>query len=116
MYEDDETRPASIEEIAAITPERWKELDDLFARSNEESEKINLVPKSKEGEAYISDRYPVFALFTRYELQEIAHTHCNTFLTETEMREVLYAFLDEGWMEVQEALIKAVEFIASNRE
>ena len=116
MDENDGLKPGTYKDFAAITPERWKELNEWAAESEERMEKVNLVPTSKEGEVYIWDRYPVFALFTRYQLQEMADDQFNTALTEKEMREVHCAFIEDSWMEIEQALIEAVKTVVSNRE
>ena len=90
--------------------------DEWAAESEERMEKVNLVPTSKEGETYIWDRYPVFALFTRYQLQEIADDHFETALTEVEMRDVHCTFVEESWLEIEQILIEAIRTVVSNRE
>lgn len=113
---DDETRPATMEEINSISPERWAELDAMAAEAHEQTEKINLVPHNAAAEQYISDRYPIAALYARADIQEIAISNFETGLTETEIQDVRDAFFDEYPDEIHNAIADAIENVINKRQ
>lgn len=116
MNKDDENKPASIEDLNSISPERWAELDAMSARYQAWREKINLVPQNAGGEQYISDRYPIAALYARADLQEIADSDFDVVLTETEIQSVRDAFFDEYPHEMHEAISNAIEYVLNQRQ
>ena len=116
MNKDDENKPASIEDLNSISTERWAELDAMSARYQAWREKINLVPQNAGGEQYISDRYPIAALYARADLQEIADSDFDVVLTETEIQSVRDAFFDEYPHEMHEAISNAIEYVLNQRQ
>ena len=116
MNKDDENKPASIEDLNSISPERWAELDAMSARYQAWREKVNLVPHNAGGEQYIRDRYPIAALYARADLQEIAESDFDAFLTETEIQSVRDAFFDEYPHEMHEAISNAIEYVLNQRQ
>ncbi|MFZ2556169.1 MAG: hypothetical protein WAZ27_04535 [Minisyncoccia bacterium] len=113
---DDDTRPATMEEINSISPERWAELDTMAAEALEQTEKINLVPHNPMSEQYIHDRYPIAALYARADIQEIAVSNFETGLTEAEIQEVRDAFFDEYPDEIHNAIADAIESVINERQ
>ncbi len=112
----DENEPASIEDFNSISPERWAELDAMSARYEAWREKVNLVPRNAGGEQYIRDRYPITALYARADLQEIAESDFDAFLTETEIQAVRDALFDECPHEMHEAISNAIEYVLNQRQ
>lgn len=116
MNKDDENKPASIEDLKSISPERWAELDAMCAEYDAWREKVNLVPTNAGGEQYIRDRYPITALYARADLQEIAESDFDAVLTETEMQAVADAFYDDFPHEMHEAISNAIEYVLNQRQ
>ena len=116
MNNDDENKPASIEDLNSISPERWAELDAMSARYHAWREKVNLVQFNAGGEQYIRDRYPIAALYARADLQEIAESDFDALLTETEIQAVHDAFFDEYPHEMHEAISNAIEYVLNQRK
>jgi hypothetical protein len=116
MNNNDENKPASIEDLNSISPERWAELDAMSARYEAWREKVNLVPHNASGEQYIRNRYPITALYDRAALQEIAESDFDAILTETEMQVVADAFYDDFPHEIHEAISNAIEYVLNQRQ
>ena len=116
MKNNDENKPASIEDLNSISPERWAELEAMSARYEVWREKVNLVPFNAGGEQYIRDRYPIAALYDRAALQEITESDFDAILTETEMQAVADAFYDDFPHEMREAISNAIEYVLNQRK
>lgn len=112
---EDENKPASIENFTAISPERWAELDAMCAEAERYRELLNLVPFNQGGERYIRERYPVAILYARADLQEIAESSFDALLTETEMQAVCDEFFDEYPDELYCAIVDAIERVVQRR-
>lgn len=112
---DDETKPASIEDFKTISPERWAELDAMCAEAERYRELLNLVPFNQGGERYIRERYPIAVLYARADLQEIAESSFGAFLTETEVQAVHDEFFDEYPDELYFAIVDAIERVIQGR-
>lgn len=106
----------SFEDLTGVSEEQMKEWKRLIAERERRDEIINLVPRNDGGEAYISDRYPVAALYARAEIQEIAWSDFETTLREEEIQEVKYAFIDNYPLEIQMAIVDAIESVLDARE
>lgn len=111
----DENKPASFEDLTGVSEEQMKEWDRLIAERERRDEIINLVPRNDGGEAYISDRYPIAALYARAEIQEIAWNDFETTLTEEEIQEVKCAFIDDYPHEIHVAIVDAIESVLGRR-
>ncbi len=112
---EDETKPASIEDFAAISPERWAELDAMCAEAERYREFLNLVPRNQGGERYIRERYPIAVLYARADLQDIAESSFDTTLTETEVQAVQEEFFNEYPEELHFAITDAIERVVQHR-
>ena len=111
----DENKPASFEDLTGVSEEQMKEWNRLIAEWQRRDEIINLVPKNDGGERYISDRYPVAALYTRSEIQGIAWGDFETTLTEEEIQGVRCAFIDDYPHEIHVAIVDAIESVLDRR-
>jgi hypothetical protein len=114
MNEDDR-KPASIEDIKAISPERWAELEAQCAEAERYREFLNLVPLNQGGERYIRERYPIALLYARADLQEMAESDFDTVLTETEIQTVHEEFFCEYPDELHLAIADAIERVVERR-
>lgn len=116
MKNNEENKPASVEDLKSISPERWAELDAMCAQYDAWRAKMNLVPLNAGGEQYIRDLYPIAALYARADLQEIAESDFDALLTETEIQAVHDAFFDEYPHEMHEAISNAIEYVLNQRK
>jgi len=116
MKNNDGNKPASFEEIAGISEEYMRELDEMCAQAEADRERLNLVPSNAGGEKYISDRYPIVALYARTDLQEIAVSDFKALLTETEIQAVRDVFFDTYPHEIYTTLVDAIELVLNERQ
>ena len=112
MKKHDEHTPATMADIKSIN---WEKLNAQCSEVEKQMENANLVPLSRSGEKYLSERYPVAALYTRSQLQELSATHCTTTLSENEIQEVNAEFYDEYPHEIEEAIIRAIRRVITAR-
>ncbi|KND49241.1 MAG: hypothetical protein AB203_02500 [Parcubacteria bacterium C7867-008] len=112
MERHDELAAASMEDIRSIN---WEELNAQSKAAEEHMESINLVPVSRSGEQYLTRRYPIAALYTRFQLQELSATHCTTTLSEDEIQDVSAEFYSEYPFEIDEAIIRAIKAVIAAR-
>lgn len=117
MKTHDENAPATMEELNALfNSEEWKKTEALIDEAEKQMEALNLVPRNDGGERYIRDRYPITALYSRADLQEIARDECNAMLTEEEIQAASDAFFDDYPNEICLAVSEAVKFVISKRQ
>lgn len=117
MKKDDETRPATMEELNALfDSEHWKELEALADEAQKQMETMNLVPYDAGAERYLIDRYPIRALYARADIQDIAMSQHETALTEEEIREVSDTFFDAYPDEIYIAISDAIERVVNERQ
>lgn len=113
---DDEHTPASFEELTGITDERMAEMEMLMAAVEREMAAVNLIPLNKVCEQYIRDRYPISALYGRYDIKEIAYNEHGATLTEDEIQGVSTAFYDAYPDEIHIAIADAIEQVIAERD
>jgi hypothetical protein len=114
---DDETRPATMEEIeATFNSKEYAEISAMVDEVQKERERMNLIPYNKEAERYILDRYPVRSLYARADIKDFAESNFDTYLTEDEIQAVGDEFLSNYPDEIYLAIVDAIKQVISERE
>ena len=114
---DDETRPATMEEIeATFNSKEYAQISAMVDEVQKQREMMNLIPYNKDAERYILDRYPVRALYARADIKEFAESNFDTYLTEEEIQAVGDVFFDNYPDEIYCAIVDAIKHVISERE